>query len=119
MHEELDSIQYFNLTTIGRKTGKRHSVELSFAKKDRLIFILAHTSRQKKYPDWVHNLKANPTCTIDAGGKEYSATLKVVNDKNRVDWVKTAVIEKYGQDFYDTWYARSERIVVTLEVTDN
>ena len=119
MHEDLDSVHYFDLSTIGRKSGNAHSVELSFVKKDNFIFILAHTSPQKKYPDWVHNLKAHPQCTITADGKDYPAKLAKVDDSSMFDWVKSAIIEKYGQGFYDTWYAASERIVVTLEVIDN
>lgn len=65
-----------NLTTIGRKTGKEHTVPL------RLVFYNGKffASRRNAGGDWLKNIVKNPRVTIEVEGRRVSCKAGIVND---------------------------------------
>jgi deazaflavin-dependent oxidoreductase (nitroreductase family) len=71
------------LTTTGAKSGlKRTSPLVSYAEHDRL-FIMASKGGAPDNPDWYHNLKANPTVTIEQGTETFEAASTEVPEPER------------------------------------
>jgi deazaflavin-dependent oxidoreductase (nitroreductase family) len=69
------------LTTTGARSGKRHTVPLSYlADGERLI---VSSFIDTTYPAWYHNLRANPGVTIERGTQTFAATAIVPTGEAR------------------------------------
>lgn len=91
-----------NLTTIGRKTGKEHTIPL------RLVFYNGkfYTSRRNPEGDWLRNIAKNPNVTIEVEGRKVVGKASIVND----DELKRKVSSlKYSDE-----RATMERIIVEI-----
>ena len=64
------------LTTIGRKTGKEHSVWAKAVTYNDMIYF----SRRNPNSDWLKNAIANPTVKVEFDGKKFSGSAKLVVD---------------------------------------
>jgi deazaflavin-dependent oxidoreductase (nitroreductase family) len=57
------------LTTIGRKSGRMHTVPLGFFDRHDGYVIVASNSGQPSHPAWFHNLKSHPQITVQVFDK--------------------------------------------------
>ena len=66
-----------NLTTIGRKTGKKHTVPL------RLVLYNGnfYASRINPEGDWLKNIAKNPCVTVEADGRKVAGKASIVTDE--------------------------------------
>ncbi len=66
-----------NLTTVGRKTEKEHTVPL------RLVFYKGkfYASRRNTGGDWFKNIVKNPHVTIEIESKKVACKASIVNDE--------------------------------------
>ena len=64
------------LTTMGRKTGKEHSVWAKAVTYNDMIYF----SRRNPNSDWLKNAIANPTVKVEFNGKKFSGSAKLVVD---------------------------------------
>jgi deazaflavin-dependent oxidoreductase (nitroreductase family) len=58
------SEMYVHLTTVGRRTGRPHRIEIWFAGHDERLYML---SGGRERADWVRNLQANSRVTVELG----------------------------------------------------
>lgn len=56
--------QYLYLTTIGRRTGKPHQIEIWFVAHEGCVYLV---TEQPERSDWVRNIRHNPTVTFSIG----------------------------------------------------
>ena len=100
------------LTTIGRKTGKAHTVELWFASQGTRIFL----SHEGDYTDWMKNLTTNKRVSAKIGSTSFDADARIVDDGSR-EMGKQALYEKYygsaNQKTIDDWFDLSTVIELT------
>jgi deazaflavin-dependent oxidoreductase (nitroreductase family) len=62
------------LTTTGARTGRSATVPLGFAVDDNgRVFVMASKAGAPKHPAWFHNLKANPSVTVELGERSFQA----------------------------------------------
>lgn len=62
------------LTTTGAKSGRpRTSPMMYLPDGDRLI-VFASNAGKDNHPSWYHNLRANPSATVEVGTERYAAT---------------------------------------------
>ena len=94
-----------NLTTIGRKTGKEHTVPL------RLVLYNGkfYASRRTPDGDWLKNIEKNPSVTIEVEGKQVAGKANLVKDEMLSKKISSL---KYGDE-----RASMERIVVEITPT--
>ena len=71
------------LGTTGRKSGKRRTVPLLAGNHDDGWIIIASFSGHDFHPDWFHNLKANPSVSVEVGGQTHSATARITSGEER------------------------------------
>ena len=64
------------LTTMGRKTGKEHSVWAKAVTYNDMIYF----SRRNPNSDWLKNAIANPIVKVEFNGEKFSGSAKLVND---------------------------------------
>jgi deazaflavin-dependent oxidoreductase (nitroreductase family) len=72
------------LTTTGARTGRATTVPLGFAVDDqRRVFVIASKAGAPKHPAWFHNLRANPSVTVELGDQTYPARAVVTEGDER------------------------------------
>lgn len=94
------------LTTIGRKTGKEHSVMLRAVNHNGKIYF----SRHRPDGDWFKNAIANPQVKIKYNDKVFSGTAKEITDEELGK--KISYLKYPGEE-------RAKEKRVTMEVTLN
>src|SRR5215210_7055596 len=67
---------FLYLTTIGRRTGQPHRIEIWFAAHDGRLYLLAGG---REHADWVRNLQANPRVTVELGDETRVGMARVLD----------------------------------------
>ena len=63
------------LTTVGRRTGRPHTVEIWFGAEGRTLYLLGEADGEA---DWVRNIRANHHVGVRLGDRRHTATARVV-----------------------------------------
>jgi deazaflavin-dependent oxidoreductase (nitroreductase family) len=110
---EVSSQKFIHLTTIGRKTGRPHTVELWFAASDGKAYL----SHEGKETDWMKNIKQNGEVSFEIGGKSFTGKGHYVEDHTDEAWsAKKALYEKYygkaARAVIEDWFSLSRLIAI-------
>jgi deazaflavin-dependent oxidoreductase (nitroreductase family) len=57
------------LTTNGRRSGKERTVVLQYFPDGEAMVVVAANDGGSSYPGWYHNVRADPTATVDVMGR--------------------------------------------------
>jgi deazaflavin-dependent oxidoreductase (nitroreductase family) len=71
------------LTTTGAKSGRPFTTPLVYTKDGNRIVIIASKGGFPKHPAWFHNIKANPTVTLEIGTKKFQAKATITSGAER------------------------------------
>ena len=72
------------LTTTGARTGRPTTVPLGFAVDDRgRVLVMASKAGAPNHPAWFHNLRANPSVTVELGDRSFPAQAVVTAGEER------------------------------------
>ena len=99
------------LTTIGRRTGRPHRIEIWFVAEDGRIFML---SGGRERADWVRNLQADPRVSVELGGETRIGAARVLKAGTDEDQrARELLVGKYlrGGEL-DEWGRTSLPVVV-------
>ena len=103
------------LTTVGRRTGRPHTIEIWFAISGRTLYVLAGGGRRS---DWVANLLRTPRVEVRIGEHRSLGRARVVTDEAEAELARRLVPEKYeagyGGDLL-RWRRRALPVAVDLE----
>ncbi len=66
------------LTVAGRRSGMPHSVPVAYVERDGAYYLAATAGGQPKEPQWVRNLRAASTATIEVGRQKRTTTVEVL-----------------------------------------
>jgi deazaflavin-dependent oxidoreductase (nitroreductase family) len=102
---------YAHLTTIGRRTGRPHRIEIWFATEDRRVYLL---SGGREQADWVRNLQPNPRVTVELGDETHAGAARVpragVAEDRRA---RELLVDKYREgDDLDEWGRTALPVVI-------
>lgn len=81
------------LTTVGRKSGKRHTVTVWFVVADASRFYVQHVRGASA--DWYKNLRKTPTVEVDFGDGPQPARATPIEDPTEIARVLKLVRRKY------------------------
>jgi deazaflavin-dependent oxidoreductase (nitroreductase family) len=98
-----DDLDVCYLTTSGRHTGRPHRVEIWFARRDDVVYLLAGDGDRS---DWVRNLMVSPAVTLEIGDRTRSSRARVVSDPAEDALARRALVDKYearGHRDLSTW----------------
>lgn len=110
---KIASQKTLHLTTQGRNTEKRHTVEIWFAAGKGKLY-LSHEGRET---DWMKNIKKNDQVSIDIGDKKFEGKATYLRDGTDECWTgKVALYEKYygeaSREVIEDWFSLSRLIMV-------
>jgi deazaflavin-dependent oxidoreductase (nitroreductase family) len=88
----LADLDFCYVTTIGRRSGTPHTVEIWFAKQGNRVFLLSGGGDGS---DWVRNLKANPTVGLRIGDRDMICRACLVEDPEEDELARRLLVEKY------------------------
>ena len=72
------------LTTTGARTGRPATVPLGFAvDADGRVFVVASKAGAPRHPAWFHNLRADPSVTVELGDRSFQARAVVTAGQER------------------------------------
>jgi deazaflavin-dependent oxidoreductase (nitroreductase family) len=86
--------QFCYLTTVGRRTGKEHTIEIWFGAEpgSHTIYMLAGGGRDA---DWVKNIGANPLVQVMISNMTFSGVGRVVKQTEEERLARRLVVSKY------------------------
>ncbi len=107
---------FIHLTTTGRVTGKRHTVELWFAVGDGRVFL----SHEGEETDWMRNIRKNGRVTFEIGERNFGGSARYLEDGTQEAWTgKAALYEKYygkaKQEVIEDWFSLSRLLIIEPE----
>ena len=109
-------VDFCYVTTTGRRTGKRHRIEIWFAaapERDTIYLLSGGRDRA----DWVRNLRATPECVVHLGARTYASHARVIEGTDEDELARTLVHDKYAQgDDLARWRAEALPVAIDLEV---
>ena len=113
--ESLMRASYINLTTTGRKSGERRTVELSFALKGNEVLCLAGDGGKVQ---WYQNLFADPKVSVRVGNLSLRgrAVKRISHPKKLARAILVLFREKYGSAYVRDWYQGTDRAPVRIKV---
>jgi deazaflavin-dependent oxidoreductase (nitroreductase family) len=81
------------VTTVGRRTGKPHTIEIWFGSDDgKTIYLLSGGGDRS---DWVKNLQADPSVHVRIGDQEWDANARLVIEENEDGTARRMLASKY------------------------
>jgi deazaflavin-dependent oxidoreductase (nitroreductase family) len=96
------------LTTVGRRSGRRHAVPLLYLRDGSSVVVIASYGGRPIYPDWYLNLAAHRRAQIQIDGRRQMVTARVASSEERSLWWPR-IVEAY--DGYSQYQSRTDRII--------
>ena len=90
--EGLANENFCYLTTIGRKTGKPHTIEVWFARENGILYLLSGGGASA---DWVRNLRKTPAVHVRIGSRTVAARAREVTATDEDALARRLLDEKY------------------------
>ena len=90
--ERLANESFCYLTTVGRRSGRPHTIEIWFARENGTVYLLSGGGDRS---DWVKNLRADPVVHVRIGDREWQAKARVVEDRDEDAQARQLLAAKY------------------------
>lgn len=101
------------LHTTGARSGEARLIPLQFRQEGDRRFVFASKNGADSHPDWLHNLRANSTVTVEAPGETYEATATELPEDER-----NIVYGRQGAEFssFAQYAAGTSRLIPVVEL---
>lgn len=101
------------VTTTGAKTGRRLTSPLVHTTDGDDLVIIASKAGAPNNPAWYHNLKANPTVTVEVGDDEYEATAEITegDERRRLFDAQAALMPNFKE-----YEAATDRVIPVIRL---
>ncbi len=111
---KLANEKYIYLTTIGRKTGNLHTVELWFSIAKGKIYL----SHEGKYTDWMKNIRKDNRVEFAIGNTQFKGRAQIFINGEPFEIGKHTLYHKYygkaSEDVIDDWFSESAVIEISM-----
>jgi len=101
------------LTTIGRKTGKRHTVPVWFLVEKGTVFLVTMNLQR----DWPRNIRKNGHVELDIGGNVFAGRAKQIDEPKRLAHVNALLGKKYWAAWLGSWFGMGPDGTFTVTLT--
>jgi deazaflavin-dependent oxidoreductase (nitroreductase family) len=102
------------LTTVGRRTGRPHRIEIWFAVHSGRLYLL---SGGRDRSDWVRNLQAYPQVTVELGHETHAGVARALEPGTAEDQLaRDLLVAKYSgpEDNLEEWGRTSLPVVIAF-----
>lgn len=101
------------LETVGRRSGQRRRTTLAYHRRDTDLLIVGGAGGQRRVPDWVANVRANPSVhvVIDRVRRPMTA-VELVGDERATAWEELRQVWPR----IDTYEQRAGRLVPVFQL---
>ena len=90
--ERLANEDFCYLTTVGRRSGKPHTIEIWFARENGNLYLLSGGGESA---DWVRNLRKTPAVHVRIGSRTVAAKAREVTAPDEDALARRLLDEKY------------------------
>ena len=114
--QRLANLDFCYVTTVGRVTGKEHTVEIWFAISGDAAYILAGGGHAS---DWVKNAKRQPETTVRIGTRVFAGRARIVDDRDEDALARRLLLEKYSPRYngdLDEWGRTALPVAIDLDL---
>lgn len=101
------------LTTIGRRSGKAHTVPLLYLRDGGDLVVIASWGGRPHHPQWFANLVDHPEVGVALPGTRFPAIATAMAEPERSAWWDRAVVAYQG---YAEYQARTDRIIPVVRL---
>jgi deazaflavin-dependent oxidoreductase (nitroreductase family) len=100
------------LTTTGARTGKRTTTPVGFGVDGDRVYVVRSKGGGPSHPSWFHNLRANPSVTVEFCRESYQARAVITQgaDRERLYGMIAAQVPAFGE--YEKTTDRTFPVVV-------
>jgi deazaflavin-dependent oxidoreductase (nitroreductase family) len=103
------------LTVAGRKSGMAHTVPVAYVMRDGAYYLAATAGGQPTEPQWVRNLRATPTATLEVGRERKAVSVEVLaGAESEAAW-KDVIVATYPS--FAPYEAKSGRKIAVARLT--
>jgi deazaflavin-dependent oxidoreductase (nitroreductase family) len=109
--------QVIDLTTTGRRTGRRRRIEIFLHEKDGLLFITG-MPRADRTRDWIYNVAADPRVVVHLKQSvvaDIPATARVITDPDQRRPLIEAAAQRWGRTDIPVMLEHSPLIVLDVD----
>jgi deazaflavin-dependent oxidoreductase (nitroreductase family) len=109
--------QIIDLTTTGRRTGRRRRIEIFLHEKDGLLFITG-MPRANRTRDWIHNVAADPRVVVHLKQSvvaDIPATARVITDPEQRQPLIEVAAQRWGRTDIPAMLQHSPLIVLDVD----
>lgn len=102
------------LTTRGRRTGRPHTMPLTFFEHEGSIVVVASYGGDDRHPDWYRNVLASPDVEVVSGGRRRPMTARTATAAEKA-LLWPGIVATY--DGYGRYQDRTERDIPLVVLT--
>lgn len=112
--QQISNEDFCYLTTVGRVTGRPHTIEIWFAIDGQTLYML---SGGREQANWVKNILRHPAVTIKIRDQTFKGQARHVSDSQEDALARRLLVEKYAdaEDDLEEWGRTSLPIAVDLQ----
>ena len=99
----LRDLPSFLLTTVGHRTGESRTVPLLFLADGTDFVVIASNFGQHHHPAWSANLLANPSATVNLGGRSFPVRAALVDGAERERLISALRVLWPAYATYEIW----------------
>lgn len=103
------------LTVAGRRSGVPHTVPVAYVERDGAYYLAATAGGQPKEPQWVRNLRAAATATIEVGRERRTVSVEVLRGAESDAAWRDVIVATYPS--FAAYEAKSGRRIAVARLT--
>ena len=101
------------LHTNGARSGLERLAPLVYRREGDRIFVFASKGGSDTHPDWYHNLKTDPSVTVEIGSdKSTNTAVEIVGEERDAIFARQAAT----LDNFATYQAGTDRVIPVIEL---
>ncbi|AEF37174.1 MULTISPECIES: nitroreductase family deazaflavin-dependent oxidoreductase [Mycobacteriaceae] len=102
------------LTTTGAKSGQPRTSPMMYLPEGDRIFVFASNEGKDNHPSWYHNLRANPSATVEIGTETFPVTTTEITGAEH-DRLYDIQAQRYPG--FAGYRERTDRVIPVIELT--
>ena len=101
------------LHTTGARSGAKRLAPLVYLREDDRMFVFASKGGSDAHPDWYHNLKADPSVTVEVGSDRFTRTaVEIIGEERDAIYARQAD----ALDNFAAYQAGTDRVIPVVEL---